>query len=392
MARGSVMTTIIQIDTPPKNLSHIEKVVLEIIETEEAFYRDIKSIVDNYKEFFDYFNEKHIFFTLRNHLSSLLEFSSSTHKYLLQNKDDISKICEMFILHSQEFSQHFGNYCEIYPLVISILETMYPGSQSSQLIKKCWTESMNLLPLSSYLLKPVQRVLKYHLLLSSLESDKNIDPFIRDIVLQSVIQMKAVADVINEKPRLQDGLAELPRLRRKIINLTEPLKFNDVGPVLLQSTVFINGRKKRLILFENVLLIAYIDENDQLSIKEALIPSNIVLLEKAEKDPCVFSIHRQSHAKKIFIIKTKDTSTKSQWILHIKRLILKSFGVNSSDKRLVGLFGKENTDELIYITNCIFNHKYLSAQNLRNMDELVSSLEQENEASINDSLSKIVVG
>lgn len=73
------------------------------------------------------------------------------------------KNCKM----NQSFDYHFFffQYSTSYPDAISLLTTLLQASHTNALLATTQQSLHHTLPLGSYLLKPVQRILKYHLLL-----------------------------------------------------------------------------------------------------------------------------------------------------------------------------------------------------------------------------------
>ncbi|KAF1743908.1 hypothetical protein MXB_3061, partial [Myxobolus squamalis] len=328
-----------QIILPTKKLSKYEQVLMETIKTEECFIKDLESILENYGQFFDTFGQDKIFFALKNSLINLLTLATSIYQLLVENKTNLTKICQIFIDRKDDFAKYYGIYCELFPLANSMIDNFIPGSEYRIMVEKCWIESNQSLPLTCYLVKPVQRILKYHLLI-----------FNKKLAIE---QMKDVGSRINEKQRIHDGYAELPILRKKIVNLKDPLRFSDVGPVLLQDTMMVNNKPRRLILFENVLMVASICENDTLCVKEAFMTEKLVLTEETSKGSLVFSIKAEKKATRVY---------------HIKKLS--------------AMFGSEYADKI----RC-----KASASSLLNIGEILANIDREDSNNYNQQKTKLPV-
>lgn len=63
------------------------------------------------------------------------------------------------------FCFFYVNFSTSYPDAISLLTTLLQTSHTNALLASTQKNLQHTLPLGSYLLKPVQRILKYHLLL-----------------------------------------------------------------------------------------------------------------------------------------------------------------------------------------------------------------------------------
>lgn len=73
-------------------------------------------------------------------------------------------IAKCFVNHSTGFGI-YTEYCTGYPGTMAALARLVGAPESAQPFRAQQAELGHALPLGSYLLKPVQRILKYHLLL-----------------------------------------------------------------------------------------------------------------------------------------------------------------------------------------------------------------------------------
>lgn len=71
----------------------------------------------------------------------------------------------MFFNLSPHFSLFLSLYSTSYPEAISLLTKLLQAKHTNSLLASTQKLLQHRLPLGSYLLKPVQRILKYHLLL-----------------------------------------------------------------------------------------------------------------------------------------------------------------------------------------------------------------------------------
>lgn len=99
-----------------------------------------------------------------------------------------SSVAECFVENASGF-EVYTHYCTMYPQVVSTLTELMGNPTSAQLLKERQNELNQSLPLGAYLLKPVQRILKYH------------------ILFQSLIKHTTDDETINEKDRLLIGEA-----------------------------------------------------------------------------------------------------------------------------------------------------------------------------------------
>lgn len=99
----------------------------------------------------------HVFHLFQNKRSTKLTLLKISRKCF--HKSSSFKKINTFFLNS------FSSFSTSYPEAISLLTTMLQTSHTNALLTTTQKNLQHTLPLGSYLLKPVQRILKYHLLL-----------------------------------------------------------------------------------------------------------------------------------------------------------------------------------------------------------------------------------
>lgn len=111
-----------------------------------------------------------------------------------------SSVAECFVENSAGF-EVYTHYCTMYPQVVSTLTELMADQTSAQLLKERQNELNQSLPLGAYLLKPVQRILKYHLLFQSLIKHTNDDSTVnekdRQLIAEAFSVMTSIACHIN---------------------------------------------------------------------------------------------------------------------------------------------------------------------------------------------------
>ncbi|TKS80563.1 Pleckstrin -like proteiny domain-containing family G member 3 [Collichthys lucidus] len=165
------------------------------------------------------------------------------------------------------------------------------------------------LPLETYLLKPVQRILKYHLLLQELSKhfDKN-DPGY-EVVEDAIITMTAVAWYINDMKRKQEHAVRLQEIESLLVNWSGP-DLSGFGELVLEGSFKVQRVKKEraFFLFDKMLLIAK-KRLEQFVYSTHIFCCNLLLVETL-KDPLCF--------------RTKNQEEKRLWVHYLKRLIVEN--------------------------------------------------------------------
>lgn len=142
-----------------------------------------------------------------NHIKKLFSNLEDIYKF---NKDLLfrleecylnpSSVAECFVENASGF-EVYTHYCTMYPQVVSTLTELMANQASAQLLKERQNELEQSLPLGAYLLKPVQRILKYHILFQSLikhtSEDETIEEKDRQIIDEAFSVMTSIACHIN---------------------------------------------------------------------------------------------------------------------------------------------------------------------------------------------------
>ncbi|KAB0395325.1 hypothetical protein E2I00_014781 [Balaenoptera physalus] len=207
------------------------------------------------------------------------------------------------------------------------------------------------LPLGSYLLKPVQRILKYHLLLHEIENHLDKDTEGYDVVLDAIDTMQRVAWHINDMKRKHEHavrlqaqqvgpcvLAVLPsqllfnHRERSLFQEIQSLLTNWKGPdltsygeLVLEGTFRLQRAKneRTLFLFDKLLLITK-KRDDTFTYKAHILCGNLMLVEVIPKEPLSFSVFHYQNPKLQHTVQAKSQQDKRLWVLHLKRLILEN--------------------------------------------------------------------
>ena len=83
-----------------------------------------------------------------------------------------ANIARVFICNCQRLKSLYSDYCQNMEGARRAIEAM--GGEKNSLFSKCQKKAGHQLPLSSYLLKPMQRLTKYQLLLKDLTEASNV--------------------------------------------------------------------------------------------------------------------------------------------------------------------------------------------------------------------------
>ncbi|XP_051792484.1 pleckstrin homology domain-containing family G member 3 isoform X2 [Erpetoichthys calabaricus] len=306
-------------------LSRVDRVVLEIVETERAYVRDLKSVVEDYLgciiDCGDLPLKPDEVSTLFCNIEDIYEFNSE----LLEDLErccDVAAIAECFVERSEAFDI-YTLYCMNYPNSVAVLRDCMKNTSLVGFFRERQTTLSHSLPLETYLLKPVQRILKYHLLLQELakQFDKSSPGY--EIVEEAVISMTAVAWYINDMKRKQEHAIRLQEIESLLLNWPGS-DLSGFGELVLEGSFRVQRvRKERaFFLFDKMLLITK-KRGDNFIYSTHIFCCNLLLVETL-KDPLAFRVSDQTIPKQEHTVQAKNQEEKRLWLHYLKRLIVEN--------------------------------------------------------------------
>uniref|UniRef100_W5N552 Pleckstrin homology and RhoGEF domain containing G3 n=1 Tax=Lepisosteus oculatus TaxID=7918 RepID=W5N552_LEPOC len=311
---------------PNPKLTYVDRVVMEIIETERMYVRDLRSIVEDYLA--------HIIDTsdlpirpeqvcaLFGNIEDIYEFNSELLQSLDMCDNDPVAVARCFV-HKSDYFDIYTQYCTNYPNSVAALTECMRSKTLAKFFRERQASLKRSLPLGSYLLKPVQRILKYHLLLQ--EIARHFDPEEEgyEVVEEAIYTMTGVAWYINDMKRKHEHAVRLQEIQSLLINWKGP-DLTTYGELVLEGTFRVHRAKneRTLFLFDKTLLITK-KRGEHYVYKTHITCSTLMLIESA-KDSLSFSVTHYKHPKQPHTVQARTVEEKRLWTHHIKRLILEN--------------------------------------------------------------------
>uniref|UniRef100_A0A8D0ECT7 Pleckstrin homology and RhoGEF domain containing G1 n=2 Tax=Salvator merianae TaxID=96440 RepID=A0A8D0ECT7_SALMN len=324
-SKNCVMSLITE-PTSPK-LLYVDRVVQEILETERTYVQDLKSIVKDYLDCIT--DQSKISLgteersALFGNIKDIYHFNSELLQDLENCENDPVAIAECFVSKSEDF-HIYTQYCTNYPRSVAVLTECMRNKSLAKFFRERQETLQHSLPLGSYLLKPVQRILKYHLLLHEIENHLDKDTEGYDVVLDAIDTMQRVAWHINDMKRKHEHAIRLQEIQSLLTNWKGP-DLASYGELVLEGTFRIQRAKneRTLFLFDKLLLITKKRE-EMYTYKAHILCGNLMLVEVIPKEPLSFSVFHYKNPKMQHTVQAKSQQDKRLWILHLKRLILEN--------------------------------------------------------------------
>ncbi|NWR70098.1 PKHG1 protein, partial [Centropus unirufus] len=312
--------------TSPK-LLYVDRVVQEIVETERMYVQDLKSIVKDYLDCITDQTKLSLGTEERSalfgNIRDIYRFNSELLQDLENCENDPVAIADCFVSKSEDF-HIYTQYCTNYPRSVAVLTECMRNKTLAKFFRERQEVLQHSLPLGSYLLKPVQRILKYHLLLHEIENHLDKDTEGYDVVLDAIDTMQRVAWHINDMKRKHEHAIRLQEIQSLLTNWKGP-DLTSYGELVLEGTFRIQRAKneRTLFLFDKLLLIT--KKRDEMFVYKAhILCGNLMLVEVIPKEPLSFSVFHYKNPKMQHTVQAKSQQDKRLWILHLKRLILEN--------------------------------------------------------------------
>ncbi|XP_028852293.1 pleckstrin homology domain-containing family G member 3 isoform X6 [Denticeps clupeoides] len=311
---------------PNHQLTYVDHVVLEIIETERMYVRDLCSIVEDYLgHIIDVGNLPILpeqVCALFGNIEDIYEFNSELLQCLDMCGHDPVAIARCFV-DKREYFDIYTQYCTNYPNSVAALTECMRNKTLAKFFRDTQAALKCSLPLGAYLLKPVQRILKYHLLLQ--EIAKHFDPEEEgyEVIEEAIYTMTAVAWYINDMKRKHEHAVRVQEIQSMLISWKGP-DLTTYGELVLEGTFHVHRAKneRTLFLFEKILLITK-KRGEHYVYKFHISCSTLMLIESA-KDHLRFSVTHYKHPKQPHTMQAKTVEEKKLWAQHIRRLILEN--------------------------------------------------------------------
>ncbi|XP_032731092.1 pleckstrin homology domain-containing family G member 3 isoform X11 [Lontra canadensis] len=310
---------------PVHKLSYLGRVVREIVETERMYVQDLRSIVEDYLlKIIDTpgLLKPEQVSALFGNIENIYALNSQLLRDLDSCNSDPVAVASCFVERSQEFDI-YTQYCNNYPNSVAALTECMRDKQQAKFFRERQELLQHSLPLGSYLLKPVQRILKYHLLLQEIAKhfDEEEDGF--EVVEDAIDTMTCVAWYINDMKRRHEHAVRLQEIQSLLINWKGP-DLTIYGELVLEGTFRVHRvrNERTFFLFDKALLIT--KKRGDHFVYKGHIPCSSLMLIESTRDSLCFTVTHYKHSKQQYNIQAKTAEEKRSWTHHIKRLILEN--------------------------------------------------------------------
>ncbi|KAL5254575.1 hypothetical protein ACHWQZ_G014129 [Mnemiopsis leidyi] len=344
------------VELDEKALKKIKYIVEELIMTEKTYMQDLQDIVMGYMapmelcdDLFEPSTVKDIFINIKPIGDFHLNFLEKLDEY----KKDLDLLANCFLTkESEEGFALYNEFCRKVPRSLDLIAGMMKDPQTLQFIQDCKQQLNHFFPLSEFLHRPIQRILKYPLLLRDLQKYTAGTKY-ASCIDAALDKITGVAIHINKVKRVQELESH------EILGWTgEPLL--EYGVLKLEQAFKVNGTDGRyLFLFEKLLLFTK-QKDGKYQYKAHLLPSDIGMTE-GDKNEVKFEIEKFKAQKRTkFVVQAPSLDIKATWVYEIKRSVLENQDNITPQMREVLLKGIPSMDKTNQFNDILHNSKYTS--------------------------------
>ncbi|KAL8610978.1 hypothetical protein ACOMHN_042594 [Nucella lapillus] len=363
-------------------VTYVQRVVTEVVETERIYVASLEAIIKGYQEplralLVNSAKGQQDLACLFCNITDIFAFGQVFLADLEQCGLDPVKVAKCFVKHNTGFVI-YTDYCTNYPRAVEVLTRFMQDGELNEACKACQTSLGHGLPLGAFLLKPVQRILKYHLLLqASLGHGLPLGAFLLRpvqrilkyyLLLQNILKnfdkgrpgyitleqalghMTAMAHHINEMKRRHEHAVRI----QEVQSVLEDYSGEDLtrlGELVLEGSFRVYGAKasRQVFLFERGILITKQKEGSMLMCKACVSCSNLMLVEVIPNEPLSFHIIPFDNPRAQHTLQARSIEQKRLWCQEIKRLILESYKGRIPDnvKSLVMELGRNHDNDYV---------------------------------------------
>uniref|UniRef100_A0A8C5HWW8 Guanine nucleotide exchange factor DBS-like n=1 Tax=Gouania willdenowi TaxID=441366 RepID=A0A8C5HWW8_GOUWI len=338
-----------------ENLAVLRRHVMnELLETERAYVEELLCVLEGYAAEMDNPSMAHLIPSalhskkdiLFGNMTEIYQFHKRTFLKELETYIDCPELVGRCFLERMKDLQIYEAYCQNKPRS----ESLWRQCSDCAFFQECQKKLEHKLGLDSYLLKPVQRITKYQLLLKELlKYSKGCDGC--DDLQEALSSILGILKAVNDSMHLiaitgyEGNLSELGRLlmQGSFSMWTEHKK----GHAKVKDLARFKPMQRHLFLHEKALLFCKRREENgegyekapSYSFKHSLRMSAVGITESAKGDNKKFEVWCNSR-EEVFIVQAATPEIKTLWVNEIRKVLTEQLkacrgGVNMNIQRLI---------------------------------------------------------
>uniref|UniRef100_A0A7M4E2C2 Kalirin RhoGEF kinase n=1 Tax=Crocodylus porosus TaxID=8502 RepID=A0A7M4E2C2_CROPO len=315
------------LSTPPRNLEEEQKakamrgrmfVLNELVQTEKDYVKDLGTVVEGFMKRIEEKGvpedmkgkDKIVFGNIHQIYDWHKDFFLAELEKCLQEPD---RLAQLFIKHERRLHMYVV-YCQNKP------RSEYIVAEYDAYFEELQQEINQRLTLSDFLIKPIQRITKYQLLL------KDFLRYSEKAGLECSETEKAV-ELMCLVPKRCNDMMNLGRLQGFEGKLTAQ------GKLLQQDTFYVTEqdsgmqcrpKERRVFLFEQIVIFSELLRKGSLTpgymFKKSIKMNYLVLEENVENDPCKFALMNRETSERV-ILQAANPEIQQAWVQDINQVL-----------------------------------------------------------------------
>ncbi|KAJ3293191.1 cytochrome c oxidase subunit 1 [Rhizoclosmatium sp. JEL0117] len=300
-------------------------VIYELIETEADYIRDLGIMIDLHKhemsasKILDDITIDAIF----SNVDELIAANSGLLDKLNAKREQnaiIEVVSDAFIESNDIWVEAYTTYCSNYPLAMKIVTKLGVDEKFGELMKQFVEDPTSRgLSLESFLIKPIQRICKYPLLLRELM--KHTPKTMADYpeLEKALEKMESLATRVNEASQALEKKERLASLLSRIESST-PLPFHEKKLIIEGLTQMNKGKERHLLLLKDVLVVSkviakgrYAMENVFPMYELVFVKANVHAADSILRNGTRTTVHLQHMLDRRDITFTFDEASFQKW-------------------------------------------------------------------------------
>lgn len=289
-------------------------VVEEILKTEQDYVVSLRQIIEGYlkplhSHLFEHAESPLSIAAVFGNITQLYEFNSTLERELETSQADPVAFGQVFVNNRGKF-MYYSEYCTNYKSAVKYLEQLIDNNPKlGAFIAQCQKDLHHSFSLHDRLLKPVQRILKYHLLLDNLLRPLSSDHCGYASISEAKASMDEVADHINKVVKVQEVYSALHHNKA-----TVPLKKMTSDRELIHEGTCRIGRSQEieLVLFQKLLLFFRKELDGSYNYVDHIMASELQIEEDPKNQKC-FTINSTKQPLKRYSLQVQSSDDRQVW-------------------------------------------------------------------------------
>eukprot|EP00123_Amoebidium_parasiticum_P009379 comp19433_c0_seq1/m.22544 comp19433_c0_seq1/g.22544 ORF comp19433_c0_seq1/g.22544 comp19433_c0_seq1/m.22544 type:complete len:1206 (-) comp19433_c0_seq1:531-4148(-) len=335
---------------------HCSMVIKELQATEASYANDLQDVYNGYVvEMAKVMGLPQVELNaLFGNIKELYEFHRVFVTEMTQaglNKRELGKL---FVKNEEVFYELYTTYCNNTNNQEVFLRERESLEAFKTLLKTCQKNLGHSLPLPTYLLKPVQRVLRYSMLLKEIVKYSTDDDDVECV--QALHVMERVSAEINEAKRRHELEEALARFKRNLIGV-QNLNFPAFGPLMKLGKVKTTRKgdfikHERVVgLFRDTMLMCKVEKGDKCSIKETVNTQQIYVKDIPDI-PFSMEMATNTNSKKTttYVLTCLNSYEKDEWFRVLAQAAQESYLYATQQRKSMGSVQSASSDSLDKLT------------------------------------------